>query len=176
MNKINWRELDELFIKAIQNLFKWPLGVDYYGNGCLFTEKDAYDSVDHNLSEYIGWTWDGECIKLYMHGGIKEICFYGPIYKESKKRIAEIEDILTKEYLNWSRPYMEQLEQRVIEAINSLYARNIPVEKIVLPRDWIVLLPNEKKYIGKCDKYLGISIEEGKQFNVFSPKCFGVYA
>jgi len=167
---IDWHKLDMLFIKAVQNMFNWPIGEDYYGVGELFTEEHAFNSVSHDFSDNVGWFWDDTKIVLYASGCSRTAAVYftGPIYKESTGRIKEIEDTLTKTYKAWSDPYFTWIMQKTHLSIQKLQSKGIPVGKIVFPPAWYQLL-------GKTKYLFGIFVEEGKHFCTMSPKEYGVY-
>lgn len=167
--QIKWYELEnELFVNAIVEMFRWPIGSRKGASGLTYDLDDARDCIAINFADRLGYKWDGQKIKLYAKYCASEIAFVGPNYDESKMKIAEIEDKMTGIYIEWQKPYLEFLIAEGVKAVSFIQSKSVPAERIELPRNWAILLG--------CKILLGLSVEEGIRPYVFSSEQYGIYA
>jgi hypothetical protein len=167
--RINWHELESLFIDALINMFDWP-----EKDKSTLEQDFPYDKVRlciiNNLIDQIYWKWNGEQIKLIPYLGCS-LDFNGPIHEQSKKIIPEIEKKLTEIFIAWYQPYKKHLLEAIMPSINSLHAKGIPVERVDLPEDWKNLVGNT--LLGFYVKKGNPCIFSAKQYQVFSTFSLG---
>lgn len=173
--KPDWFALEQAFIWKVVSMFEWPFGSRQYMTGEPFSLQDAIKCVSSDLDEYVHWRWDGERLRLegsWCGGSRSKAEFHGPIYRESKERISELEEELTKIYKVWWTPYINHLVERVTAVAGQWAARGIPAERFTLPRVWSYLI---RDAIGRA-YILGLPVEE-KEGNpcMYSSARFGTF-